>query len=187
MKKNPGADEDPFVAFARAAVLAWINDRKLLGWNEYADDKHRDPAIAERMKGESAGAFVSLHLHGLLRGCIGTIEPIRASLAEEISSNAVSACSRDPRFSPVRMEELDGLEINVDILHPPVPHIGLIDWDVRRYGVIVAGRHGRRGILLPDLEGVDSAAEQMSIAMQKAGLSSGEVENVWIFEVERHD
>ena len=186
MTRNPGADLDPYVAFARAAVLAWINDRKLLGWNEYPGDSQRDPAFAGRMKGESAGAFVSLHLHGLLRGCIGTIEPMQASLAEEISTNAVSACSRDPRFSPVRIEELDGLEIKVDILHPPVPHIGLIDWDVHRFGVIVAGR-GRRGILLPDLDGVDSAAEQMHIAMQKAGLASGEVENVWIFEVERHD
>jgi uncharacterized protein (TIGR00296 family) len=184
MPKNQQMDKDPFVAFARAAIHAWITGRKTLLWEEYSDGMAMDTDFAARMAGASSGAFVSIHQQGSLRGCIGTIEPIQDSLAEEIAANAVSACSRDPRFPPVRAGELEGLEIHV--LKAPVPYIGPVEWDVARFGVIVYGRRGRRGLLLPDLDGVETAADQMDIAMRKAGLASGEVEGIWLFEIERH-
>lgn len=186
MTKESGNPTDPYVRFARTAVHAWVRERKKIDWVEYAAENEVDPAFSERMTGPGCGAFVSLHRQGLLRGCIGTIEPVRSTLAEELASNAVSACSRDPRFPPVLPDELENLSIKVDLLQPPVPYEGAIDWDVRRFGVVVAGRGGRRGILLPDLEGVDHAHDQLDIATQKAGLRGSEVERIWLFEVSRH-
>lgn len=177
---------DPYVMYATAAVRLWVCTHKKMVWESYLASGPVDPAFEESMTGPSAGAFVSLHLHGLLRGCIGTIEPVRETLAEEIASNAVSACSRDPRFPPVSPEELDDLEIGVDLLRPPFPYRGDPTWDVRRYGVIAEGSRGRRGLLLPDLEGVDSAGEQLRIAAQKAGFRLADVESIFLFEVERH-
>ena len=132
-----------------------------------------------------AGAFVSLHEHGRLRGCIGTIAPVRDSLAEEIIYNAVSACARDPRFDPIRPEELPFLDISVDVLGAPEEIRSEKDLDVKRYGVIVS-RGTRRGLLLPDLEGVESVEQQISIARQKAGIGEGEPVRLERFEVVRH-
>lgn len=178
---------DPVVLFATAAVKSWVTAKKRLAWRDYAPDVPPDPAFAARMTGRSSGTFVSINRYGLLRGCIGTIEPVYSSLAEEIASNAASASSRDPRFPPIMQEELDTLSIKVDILAPPMLHEGPADWDVRQYGVIVSGTGGRRGVLLPDLDGIDTAADQMDIASQKAGLRQAEIEHVWLFEVERHE
>ena len=179
--------KDPVVLFATAAVRSWVTAKKQLAWRDYAAEVPVDRAIAVRMTGSSSGAFVSINRYGLLRGCIGTIEPVRPTLSEEIVSNAASSCSRDPRFPPVLEEELDTLSIKVDILSPPMAYEGLEDWDVRRYGVIVSGAGGRRGVLLPDLDGIYTAADQMDIASQKAGLQRAEINRVWLFEVERHE
>ena len=122
---------------------------------------------------ERAGAFVSLKKAGELRGCIGTIEPTRMNLGEEIVYNAISAGTRDPRFPPVRLEELPELECSVDVLEPAEPVHGFGELDPRRYGVIVRKGH-RTGLLLPDLEGVDTVEQQVAIARQKAGIRPGE-------------
>ena len=133
-----------------------------------------------------AGAFVSLHKDGRLRGCIGTIQPVRSCIAEEIADNAISAATRDPRFSPVRPEELDRLEISVDILSQPEDIRSKAELDVKRYGVIVS-KGARRGLLLPNLEGVDTVDEQVSIALRKAGISEREKGiELQRFEVVRH-
>ena len=132
-----------------------------------------------------AGAFVSIHKHGQLRGCIGTIAPTRESLAEEIIHNAISASTRDPRFYPVTPDELDDLEINVDVLGEPEEIRSEAELDVKRYGVIVSNGL-RRGLLLPDLEGVDTVAQQVAIARQKAGIGAGELVKLQRFEVVRH-
>lgn len=116
-----------------------------------------------------AGAFVTIKKKGELRGCIGTIQATRANLAEEIISNAISAASRDPRFPPVRAEELAELDISVDVLEEPEPVNSLSELDPLRYGVIVE-KGFRKGLLLPDLEGVDTVEKQLAIALQKAGL-----------------
>ncbi len=118
----------------------------------------------------TGGAFVSIHSGGMLRGCIGTTEATTGSLAEEIISNAISAATQDPRFEPIMQNELDNLEYSVDVLSPAEEISGTGDLDPQKYGVICQkGR--RRGLLLPDLPGVDTAGEQVSIAKQKAGIS----------------
>jgi len=132
-----------------------------------------------------AGAFVSLKKHGELRGCIGTLGPTKGSAAEEIIANAISAATADPRFDPVRPEEIDHLQCSVDILGEPEKVKSLEDLDPKRYGVIVR-RGGRCGVLLPDLEGVDTVVEQVGIAKRKAGISPFEDCEIERFEVIRY-
>jgi len=132
-----------------------------------------------------AGVFVSIHKkNGDLRGCIGTILPCYSCVAEEVIRLAVEACSADPRFAPVREDELDGLEINVDVLSTPEPAERNM-LDAKRYGVIVTSGY-RRGLLLPDLEGVDTPEEQIDISLRKAGIFPGEPYSIERFTVERH-
>lgn len=132
-----------------------------------------------------AGAFVSLKKHGELRGCIGTFQPTQESIAAEIIHNAVSAGTQDPRFFPVELDEFPELDISVDILAAPERIDSLEQLDPQKYGVIV--RHGRRsGLLLPMLEGVDTVEEQVSIAMQKAGIRQDEEIELYRFTVTRY-
>ena len=132
-----------------------------------------------------AGVFVSLKKGGVLRGCMGTVAPQKASVVEEVMANAITAGIHDPRFAPVRPEELDELEYSVDVLSPPEPVRGLEDLDPRRYGVIV--RSGRRsGLLLPGIEGIETAAQQVAIAREKAGIGPHEPVTLERFEVVRH-
>lgn len=131
-----------------------------------------------------AGVFVSIKKRGQLRGCIGTIFPTRSNIAEEIIYNALAAGLEDPRFPPVRLEELPELEFSVDILGEPEP-AGPEDLDPKKYGVIVScGR--RRGLLLPDLEGVDTVEQQLSIALRKAGIRPDEPYRIERFQVKRY-
>lgn len=132
-----------------------------------------------------AGCFVSLHRGGALRGCIGTILPTKESVASEIIRNAVSACSEDPRFDPVRPDELGDLEISVDVLDAPERVDSAESLDPRRYGVIVTNGV-RRGLLLPDLDGVDSVDGQLDIALRKAGIRPGERYSIERFTVTRY-
>jgi MEMO1 family protein len=131
------------------------------------------------------GVFVSLKIDGRLRGCIGTIQPVYDTLAEEIIHNAVSAGLRDPRFPPVRKEELPLLSYSVDVLTLPEPIESSGELDPKRYGVIVSFQ-GRRGLLLPDLEGVDTVEQQLRIALQKAGIDENQPYRMQRFEVLRH-
>ena len=128
--------------------------------------------IPEEMNERRAGVFVSIHEFGRLRGCIGTIQPCTDSIACEIIQNAISASTRDPRFDRIRPEELDNLEISVDVLGEAEEIASEDQLDPKRYGVIVT-KGSRRGLLRPDLDGVDTVSEQVSIAMQKAGIPEG--------------
>jgi AmmeMemoRadiSam system protein A/AmmeMemoRadiSam system protein B len=145
------------------------------------DPKNVGPFLLQR-----AACFVSLKTTtGDLRGCIGTIEPSQANLAEEIVSNAIGSATRDPRFPPVGEDELSSLRYSVDVLHPAEP-ARFEDLDPKVYGVIVEDSSGlQRGLLLPDIEGVDSAAQQIDIAARKAGLHPGSPLNLYRFRVER--
>ena len=181
------AQEDPYVALARRSLETYISEGRRLqvpaaGGNEAAVD---DLRIPEEMLQTRAGAFVSLHEHGQLRGCIGTILPVTGSVAEEIVRNAVSAATEDPRFAPVDREELPWLQISVDVLGEPEPIESPAQLDVKRYGVIVTNG-GRRGLLLPDLDGVDTVDQQIRIAKQKAGIMPEEDVELQRFEVIRH-
>ena len=168
--------EDSHVSLARRTVEAYIREgRKIV----VSDD------LDKELLQKQAGAFVSIHENGQLRGCIGTIAPTKDCLAEEIISNAISASTRDPRFPPIEASELDSLEITVDVLGEAedIPSKDLLD--VKRYGVIVRSGY-RQGLLLPDLEGVDTVDEQISIAKRKAGIREEEKVNLQRFEVIRH-
>lgn len=171
-KKAP----DPYVRLARDTVECYVTTGKLPDMPDY---------IPDEMKNTKAGAFVSIHKNGELRGCIGTIMATKGSIAEEIIANAVSASTRDPRFPAITKDELPSLEINVDVLCEPelVDSIGQLD--VKRYGVIVSSGH-KRGLLLPDLEGVDTVEQQVEIAMYKGGISYDDDITLHRFEVVRH-
>ncbi|MBQ6609802.1 MAG: AmmeMemoRadiSam system protein A [Oscillospiraceae bacterium] len=170
-------NEDAYVRLARAAVNAWVEWRKR---PELPED-----LPAEMLSGR-AGVFVSLHKDGMLRGCIGTIQAVKRNIAEEIVENGISAATKDPRFSPVRPEELEALEISVDVLGKPEKIRSKEELDVKRYGVIVT-KGFRRGLLLPNLDGVDTVEQQLSIALRKAGLSEREKDfEMERFEVVRH-
>ena len=170
------ASSDPCVQLARASLESYILSRKIIDVPQ---------GLPEDLTARRAGAFVSIHEHGQLRGCIGTISPARSNLAEEIIFNAISASTRDPRFPPIRKEELPFLEINVDVLGEPEDIESEDDLDVKRYGVIVTNGL-RRGLLLPDLDGVDTVQQQIAIAKQKAGIASFEKVSLQRFEVVRH-
>ena len=133
-----------------------------------------------------AGVFVSIYRHGQLRGCIGTIEPVTSCVAEEIMRNAISSGTEDPRFDSVRESELDDLVYSVDVLMKPEPVQSISELDVKRYGVIVS-KGFRRGLLLPNLDGVNDVETQLRIAKQKAGIRADD-DDVTIerFEVVRH-
>ncbi|MBR4755169.1 MAG: AmmeMemoRadiSam system protein A, partial [Lachnospiraceae bacterium] len=141
--------------------------------------------VPAEMRDRRAGAFVSIHKNGKLRGCIGTILPTKDSLAEEIITNAISASTQDPRFNPIDEEELPWLDVKVDVLGDPEQIDGLDKLDVKKYGVIVT-TGDRTGLLLPDLEGVDTVEEQVAIAFQKGGIKTDEEVFLYRFEVIRH-
>ena len=171
-----GADAmDAYVKLAKDTIYSYVRGEKLPELSGLPDE----------MMHTRAGAFVSVHEFGMLRGCIGTISATCDSLAEEIQENAISAVSRDPRFSPVREDELDNLEINVDVLGDAEPISSPEELDVKRYGVIVTNGM-RRGLLLPDLDGVDTVSQQIDIARQKAGIGPSEEISLQRFEVIRH-
>ncbi len=170
------ANEDSHVRLARETIEKYIIARERNTVPEWAPPE---------MTARRAGVFVSIHEDGRLRGCIGTILPVYGSVAEEIIHNAVSAATRDPRFDPIRPEELDRLEINVDVLTEPERIESRDELDVKRYGVIVSSG-GKRGLLLPDLDGVDTVDEQVEIAMRKGGISPREKITLDRFEVIRH-
>jgi AmmeMemoRadiSam system protein A len=142
--------------------------------------------LPEEFMNQSAGVFVSIKKKGGLRGCIGTFLPTTENLAEETVKNALSASTSDPRFPPVSEDELEELDYSVDVLTSPEPVKGPEDLDPKRYGIIVT-KGFRRGLLLPDLDGVDTVDEQLRIAMMKAGMDPSE-DDVIIerFEVKRY-
>lgn len=134
---------------------------------------------------EKAGVFVTLYKDGELRGCIGTTASTTDCIAAEIIQNAISAAMRDPRFEPVTPEELPDLTISVDVLEKPVPISSIQELDPKKYGVIVRSGH-RSGLLLPDLEGIDTVEEQLSIAKRKAGIQPDEPCRIERFCVRRY-
>ena len=164
-------------ALARAVVETFVKEGKVI----LAPDNPSD------LLSQRAGCFVSIKTHaGELRGCIGTIEPTRDTLAEEIILNAISAATRDPRFTPVRADELPGLKYSVDVLSQPEA-AKLNDLDPSVYGVIVEDKNGvRRGLLLPNLQGIETAAQQVEIASRKAGILAGDEIKFWRFRSDRY-
>lgn len=175
--ENTRSSEDPYILLARLTVENYIRTGSVLSLY---------PELPAEMHTQQAGVFVSLHKKSQLRGCIGTIAATCPSIADEIVQNAISAASRDPRFPPVRPDELTQLRYSVDILGKTETISSIGDLDPERYGVIVTNGY-RRGLLLPQLEGVETAAAQISIARKKAGIAPDEPIQLERFEVIRHE
>ena len=170
------AGEDAFVRLARQTVEEFVRT---------GEPPLLPQELPEEMKNARAGVFVSLKIAGKLRGCIGTISAVTDSIAQEIVRNAVAACSEDPRFEPVRADELEKIVYSVDVLGSTERIDTKELLDVKRYGVIVISGY-RKGLLLPNLEGVDTVEEQLKIAKQKAGIPESERCRMERFEVVRH-
>jgi AmmeMemoRadiSam system protein A len=164
----------PLTRLARETVESYVRKKEL------PQPKELPPEMQER-----AGVFVCIKRHGALRGCIGTFEPTKSNVAQETMANAISSATRDPRFPPVAVAELSDLTYSVDVLTKPVPVKSKDELDPRKYGVIVESG-GRRGLLLPDLEGVDTVEQQIDICRQKAGIYPDEPVKLYKFEVKRY-
>ncbi len=176
-------DEDPYVRLARYSLENYITMGKRIRRKDLEDGNWSD--LEDAMFNKQAGTFVSIHKDGQLRGCIGTILPTCSCIADEIMQNAISAGTNDPRFPMIKEDELPYLEMSVDVLDAPEPIDSPDQLDVKRYGVIVS--HGRkRGLLLPNLDGVDSVEQQIDIARQKGGIREDEDYSLERFEVIRH-
>ena len=134
---------------------------------------------------QKAAVFVSLKKHGELRGCIGTYLPASESLAAEIIANAISAATKDPRFSAVKEDELNDISYSVDVLSTPEKISDISELNPKKYGIIIVSGF-RRGLLLPDLEGVDTIEEQIRITKMKAGILPHEKVKIYRFEVKRY-
>ena len=167
--------ESQLVKLAKKTIETFVKDGAVI-----ASPKELSPEMQGR-----AGVFVSLHKKGHLRGCIGTFAPTTTCVAEEVIRNAIEACSQDPRFPPVRADELADLEISVDVLTDPAAVSSIKDLDAKKYGIIVKSG-ARRGLLLPDLPGVNTAQEQIAICRRKAWINDNDPVELFRFEVRRY-
>lgn len=166
----------PYVALARKAIEEYILHRKVLPLPEEVPDDMK----------ERNGVFVCLKMGNDLRGCIGTFLPTSENLYEEIVKNAVAAATEDPRFHPLLQTELEGLNYSVDVLSAPEPVKDLSELDPQKYGIIVI-KGARRGLLLPDLEGVNTVEDQLRITKMKAGVDLGDNDfQIFRFSVKRY-
>lgn len=163
------------VKLARQAVEAYVKEGCAI----------ETPAELIPQMEEKAGVFVSIKKYGELRGCIGTFMPVCENVAEEIIKNAICAATQDPRFHRVMPDELDDLTYSVDVLTPPEEVKEMKELNPKKYGIIVS-RGQRTGLLLPDLEGVDTVEEQLRITKMKAGISPDEDVRIFRFEVKRY-
>lgn len=147
------AESHPLVELARETISHWVQNRERI-----EPPEHLPPELRR-----SAGAFVTLHRGGRLRGCIGTVQPTCDTVAQEVIQNAISAATNDPRFQPVGRDELEDLTVKVDVLGDPEPVTSLDELDPKRYGLIVQSKAtpSKRGLLLPDLEGIDTVEKQV--------------------------
>jgi len=170
-----GTESDLLVALAREAVEEYVR----FGLVTPA------PSPVPTELQVSRGAFICIKKHGQLRGCIGTIEGTQPDLAAEVIQNAISAAVSDPRFDPVAEDELEHLMYTVDVLSAAEPVSSLSELDPKLYGVIVESGL-KRGLLLPDLDGIDTIENQVGIAMRKAGIRDSELISLYRFQVTRH-
>lgn len=165
----------PIVELAKKSIEEFVRSG-----TKISPPKELPPELTAR-----AGVFVSIKTQGNLRGCIGTFRPCTGSVAEEVIQNAIAAATQDPRFTAVTEDELDDISYSVDVLSSPEKIASIRDLDPKKYGVIVA-QGMKRGLLLPDLEGVDTAEEQLRIAKTKAGIWSDDQLEIFRFMVTRY-
>jgi AmmeMemoRadiSam system protein A len=169
-------ESHPLVELARKTIELYVTTGKQL----------KPPSELTPEMQQPAGAFVSIHRHGQLRGCVGTIYPTCKNVAEEVIQNAISAATHDYRFSPIRRNELEDLEIKVDMLHEPEPISSEGELDPKRYGLIVQSLKDprKRGLLLPDLEGIDTVEQQVYYTKHHKALITDPDEPVQMYRFE---
>lgn len=171
--------KDAFVKLAKKTIGTYVKTGKIISLPKN---------LPQKFLKKRAGVFVSIHKKdGALRGCIGTFLPIQKNLAEEIIRNAITAATQDPRFPPINPKEISDLMISVDVLSCPKLVTNNFPLDPKKYGLIVSSKDGRRGLLLPNIPGVNSPNEQVKICKQKAGIRPDEEISRQIFTVERHE
>ncbi len=170
------SEESIQVQLARKSIVHFLERKQKM---------YQPENLPEELTINRAGVFVSLKKDGHLRGCIGTFLPTQDNIALEIIENAVSAATRDPRFPPVTIDEVEKIDISVDILSPPEEVKDISQLDPQKYGVIVSSGF-KKGLLLPNLEGVDTAKDQVDIARRKAGIYPEEKVQLSRFEVKRY-
>lgn len=176
MKRAAAESQRSIPALARHTVETFVRNGSIID----------PPKPSNDLLSARAACFVSIKTRGGdLRGCIGTVDPVKDTLAEEIIANAVAAATRDPRFHSVTKGELSNLKYSVDVLSAPEP-CTLDDLDPDVYGVIVEDEHGRRGLLLPHLAGIDSADQQVTLASRKAGIAAGAPVHLFRFRADRY-
>lgn len=168
---------NPYIKLAQLAVENYIRNKEIIS----------PPLnLPKDFFQKKSGVFVSIEKEGDLRGCIGTYLPTRKNIAEELIHNAIAAATEDYRFGPIQREELPRLSYTVYILNKPKLVKSISELDPKKFGIIVKGasaissgqsdivfnghRFFKSGLLLPDLEGVDTAEKQIFIACQKAGI-----------------
>ncbi|MBI2251240.1 MAG: AmmeMemoRadiSam system protein A [Armatimonadetes bacterium] len=164
------------VNLARLAVEEYIKNGRIIS----------PPEMLEGILKEKAGVFVCIKKKGDLRGCIGTLSPIKKNIAEEIIHNAISSAARDPRFFKVNEDELKELTFSIDVLKEGEKIKDLSELDPKKYGIIVKSGF-KSGVLLPNLEGIDNIEKQIEIALSKAGISHKENYEIYRFEVKRYE
>jgi len=169
-----GTLQHPYVSLAQESIHHYLNYREKLSCpNPLSTDLE-----------SRSGAFVSIKKLQQLRGCIGTLEPCEPNLAMEIIENALKAALHDPRFSPVTPEELQDLTYSIDVVRPLEKISDVSALDPYVYGLVVRS-NGKQGVLLPDLEGVDSTEEQIQICRAKGRIHDDEPIEMYRFKVER--
>ena len=171
------SDEGRIIELARNAVEAYI-----LGG--YVVEPPPFPETSPL--GSPSACFVCIKTRAReLRGCIGTVEPEHGTLAKEVIANAVKAATRDPRFRPVSGDELPSLLYSVDVLGSLEP-ARFEDLNPAAFGVVVTDQSGaRRGLLLPDIESIETAGQQVGVAARKAGIKPGEPLRLYRFRTHR--
>lgn len=170
------AESHPLVVLARKTIERWVQHGEQIDPPEDLPPEMQQPA----------GAFVTLRRDGRLRGCVGTIAPACETVAAEVIRNAISAATYDTRFDPLRREELEGLEVKVDVLSEPEPVTSMDELDPKRYGLIVQSKvdPSKRGLLLPDLEGIDTVEQQVHSTRRYKALITDPNEPVQMFRFE---
>ena len=166
--------QHPYVSLAQESIHHYLNCREKLSC----------PDPLSKDLNSRSGAFVSIKKLQQLRGCIGTLEPCEPNLAMEIIENALKAALHDPRFSPITAEELQDLTYSIDVVHPLEKITDVSELDPKIYGLVVKS-NGKQGVLLPDLEGVDSTEEQIQICRAKGKIPDDAPIEMYRFKVER--
>lgn len=174
--------EDDYIKLARNVINYYVKHKK----KPSLEDLDISEEFLEKTIKLKAGTFVSIHKNNALRGCIGTISPVYNNVVEEIINNAISASTQDPRFNPIEEKELKKLDIKVDILSEAKLINSISELDPKKYGVIVE-QGNKRGLLLPNLEGIDTVKKQLKIAKDKAGITTDDNIKIYVFMVERHE